>query len=379
MRGRILPGRVEGSHNGANICSRLCEVSFLYSLHIDEARVPDSILCAGDLRATEKVVWMALAMDAHLDEAFLYSPSRLARRTGMSRSTVRKAVARLLSEERFVLATVRLMNKLSEQWLPPGWLQIPVELIMATQLNPQAKVVYAVLVGKDDPEYRLRQFKYSELAELMHLSPQTVKHAVRRLAKLSWLEMEQPHKQAVIRFSLLNPIDKKHSEEVWRIQHKLDTAEYYGEALMTGICTALVDSQHYTPRIRPPFLENPDTGQRLELDLFYYLHYTAFEFNGPQHYGVTKLYSAEQVLEQQKRDQTKEQTCAEEDIELIVIQSRELSWETIKKKIGRRLPLRRDVRINRKLFRLLKPRCRRYREQAKHGWAPSGSTETPHA
>jgi hypothetical protein len=148
---------------------------------------------------------------------------------------------------------------------------------------------------------------------------------------------------------------------------------------MTGICTALVDSQHYTPRIRPPFLENPDTGQRLELDLFYYLHYTAFEFNGPQHYGVTKLYSAEQVLEQQKRDQTKEQTCAEEDIELIVIQSRELSWETIKKKIGRRLPLRRDVRINRKLFRLLKPRCRRYREQAKHGWAPSGSTETPQA
>jgi hypothetical protein len=85
------------------------------------------------------------------------------------------------------------------------------------------------------------------------------------------------------------------------------------------------------------------------------------------------------VLEQQKRDRTKEQTCAEEDIELIVIQSHELSWETIKKKIGRRLPLRRDVRINRKLFRLLKPRCQRYREQAKHGWAPSESAETPQA
>ncbi|MGI6609836.1 MAG: hypothetical protein ACOX4G_04905 [Limnochordia bacterium] len=70
----------------------------MYSLYVDEVNVPLSLLLTRELKASEKIVWMALTMDDQLEESFLFSPSRLGRRTGMSRPTVRRATAKLTTE-----------------------------------------------------------------------------------------------------------------------------------------------------------------------------------------------------------------------------------------------------------------------------------------
>jgi hypothetical protein len=67
-------------------------------LDIEEVRVPISLLLTSQLRATDKVVWLALTLDAELGQRARLSPTRLAARTGLSRPTVRKATAKLTTE-----------------------------------------------------------------------------------------------------------------------------------------------------------------------------------------------------------------------------------------------------------------------------------------
>ncbi|MGI6609670.1 MAG: hypothetical protein ACOX4G_04065 [Limnochordia bacterium] len=348
----------------------------MYSLYVDEVNVPLSLLLTRELKASEKIVWMALTMDDQLEESFLFSPSRLGRRTGMSRPTVRRATAKLTTEGWFAPPARRGPSQAPAQKPSPDRVSVPVELVMATEIHAQAKLVYALLLSKPTDPPRKRQFTYAELAGRMSLSPQTVKHAARQLAKHGWLEMEQAHKRAPIRFSLHNPVDKRNVKEILDVQDELHRATHLGEALMQAIFLALVDCLDFDDGMRPGFMRNPATGKRLEVDLFYYLHNTAMEFNGAQHYRVTERNSAEQVHKQQCRDQTKQQICAKKKIKLIVIQAHELSCKIIKRKIRRRLPFRRGQDFNRRLINYLECRCGEYQQRIdERGWGTASQSE----
>lgn len=67
--------------------------------------------------------------------------------------------------------------------------------------------------------------------------------------------------------------------------------------------------------VRPRWLVNPATGNRLELDLLFPLASVAFEFNGLLH----------RVQEQRARDAVKAWCCWQNGIALVVVRSFELS------------------------------------------------------
>jgi DNA-binding MarR family transcriptional regulator len=272
-------------------------------LDIEEVRVPISLLLTSQLRATDKVVWLALTLDAELGERARLSPTRLAARTGLSRPTVRKATTRLTTEGWYNLPTG--VNQAPAKELSGPRVVMPTELIIATEVSAQAKVVYGALQATLDYRNLQGVFTYASVARMMSLDAKTVKRAARQLAKLGWLEMQQEHKQAPICFSLCNPVARRYMDELLAAQQRLDEAEFFGQALMQEYLSAIFDSDDHKDNASPRFLVNPATGMLLELDRHYDLEAVAFEFNGPQHYTPTKRFSADVVAKQMERDKTK--------------------------------------------------------------------------
>lgn len=86
--------------------------------------------------------------------------------------------------------------------------------------------------------------------------------------------------------------------------------------------------QRKFPSIKPDFLVNPKTNNRLELDGYNRELALAFEHNGSQHYSKNTRFhkSAKQLDEQKYRDRTKKRLCKKNNIVLIVI-------KTIEKKL----------------------------------------------
>lgn len=348
---------------------RLWEVGLLYMEAAEKVYVPVSLLTSSELQATDKVIWLALQLDAHLNRKFLFSPTRLARRTGLSRPTIRRARAKLIAEGWY---TPPKAKRKRVRWQLSGQTAvIPAELIMSTNVKAQAKIVYGVLGSLPKDSTSECTFTYASLAEMMNLNAKTVKRAVCHLAELRWLELEQANKHAPIRFHLRNPVKAKHITEVLKVRDRLMGVPYYGEALMQAMLSALVASRSYHDGSTPDILTNPLTDESLEYDRFYYHHWVAFEFNGQQHYSVTNWFDEEVVAAQKERDQMKREMSKEKGVTLIEIRGEELGWQTLLQEIGKRLPLRRGVRCNRVLINYLERRCESYRERAERGWAPT--------
>ncbi len=102
----------------------------------------------------------------------------------------------------------------------------------------------------------------------------------------------------------------------------------------------------------------------MELDRFYPLYNTAFEFNGPQHYGPTELFSAEDAAKQRGRDLIKVGICLIKDITLLAIHPEDLTLQVMQQKVGSRLPLR-DLRGHDLLINYLESVSRSYRQAAR--------------
>src|SRR5690606_12471297 len=111
---------------------------------------------------------------------------------------------------------------------------------------------------------------------------------------------------------------------------------------MREYLSLLIDSDEYEDNAAPGFLVNPLTEERLQLDR-YYPPGVAFEFNGPQHYGPTEHYTAEEAVKQRVRDLIKAGICAGRGIQLKIVHAEDLSLSKMKKIVGHLLPLR-DLR-----------------------------------
>src|SRR5690606_2563656 len=124
-----------------------------------------------------------------------------------------------------------------------------------------------------------------------------------------WLATTQASQQAPIRFTLINPAETEARRELARVERRLAKEKFKGEGLMRALLSLLVDLDVFEDNASPGFLVNPLTDERLQFDRFYPPS-VAFEFNGPQHYGETELYSAEHAREQRARDLIKIGICA---------------------------------------------------------------------
>jgi len=75
------------------------------------------------------------------------------------------------------------------------------------------------------------------------------------------------------------------------------------------------------PKVRPPFLRNPETGYLLELDCFCEELQLAVEYNGIQHYVWPNFthQSYENFIKQRRRDQLKVDLCDLNGVYLITV------------------------------------------------------------
>lgn len=315
-----------------------------------------SYLLRSDLTAPRKLVWMALRLDRHLKRVKLYSPTRIQRRIGVSRPTIRRAL-------------VGFREPWKPQWDPDlqklARIQVRVkaQLITDKTLPPMARVVYCVLLGLR----RLKRFdilsSYAGIASVLRLQPRTVRRAILQLVGAGWLAVSQKNQRAPLHFSFPDPKETQRRSAIRRIKQRLEKAKYHGEALTLLWCDTLVACDHYKDDHFPEHFTNPFTNERLQADRFYFLgNGVAVEFNGPQHDGPTAMYSEAQAKAQIARDQLKQQISARQKIPLVTIRPEDLTYRRMHELLGKALPLH-SIPADDPVVEYLEYRSKRYRER----------------
>lgn len=330
-------------------------------------QVPFALLFAKELTPAAKLIWIVLRLDELRGRKRSQSPTRLARRTNLARSTVYEAFARLLNsgwcrqyKERS--SAKRRLRTCLPHGVSGRCARFPVDLVEAARsLRPQTLLCFGLLQlralrGTDGGT---GHFKWAELKWVTGLHLRTLKRAVHALKEAGWVATRQKNRLAPIEFAL------QHPDQAWRraAERRLQRHPYAGQALMQEFLTLIVDSRDFVDDASAGFLVNPRTQQLLQFDRFYPLHRVAFEFNGRQHYEPTERFSKEQVAVQRERDKTKQAICRERKITLVVVHAEDLSLAGMLRKVSNLLPLR-DLSGFPRTIRHLENAARRYRKAA---------------
>lgn len=305
-----------------------------------------------ELTPCTKLVAIGLQIDQHLDEKLLRSPSRLRRRLGPSRTTIRKALD--------ILATAY------SELVPPGLSQlfhlkvaVPEELITDKSIPATARVLYCILCGLRQLGMYKTLSSFAGIAEVVGVQARTVRQAVLHLVQAGWLAISQKHKHAPIRFSFPDPVKARQQAERRRAEQVLAKNQVIGETLARVWCDTLVDSNSYHDDCYPEFLINPDTNQLLQADRYYPDHKVIIEFQGPQHDGATERFSEAEAEAQMKRDNIKREICRRLKIPLIELRPEDLRLKRLRKLLGKVLPLKARSK-DEPVIRFLEEESRKY-------------------
>ncbi len=311
-------------------------------LQVRTVDVPLALLLSRSLTPAAKLLWIRLRFDATHKRQRSHMPDRLAKRTGLARSTVYVALKSAVASGWLVSYRQRSSGK--RRWrigFPaldnPSVVKIPVDLIRASHtVRPQTLLCYGLLQATSEFNGLTGFFKWAEFSKKTGLHIKTVKRAIRALAAAHWIAIRQENRRASLWFRLQHA-DQAYKAEVAR---GLGESKYSGEGLLRACLSLIVDTQECEDGARPNFLENPSTGERMELDRFYPVDRVAFEFNGRQHYVATGRFSKQEVIAQRKRDALKRQICKDKKIALVVVHAEDLSLTNLRRKIGDKLPMR---------------------------------------
>jgi hypothetical protein len=309
----------------------------------DTVEMPASILLAPELSASAKLVWIYVRFETQLrpDEGHVGGqspPTELARTltkgsSGFTAPTVRRALRQL--------ATAKLLADRpgGSQAEPGGSASLPADLLLDTRLGMWGKLSYGILQltpGFRDPR---GEFTFPSLSSLAGISVNTLKQAARVLQQTGWLKVTRGKKFAPIHFSLQNPAADQREQRMAAMDRRLAELKPHGEALMQEHLNLLINSDEYEQNVRPGFLVNPYSGEKMEFDR-YYPGKAAFEFQGEQHDGPTDLCPSESmVAKQQARDAIKMDICKRRKITLILLRREDLTLATIRQKVAGVLPL----------------------------------------
>lgn len=380
--------------NGSNLSTRICREGG----QMDRVRVSVDLLLDSTLTASAKVVWMALHLYSVTTWRGRPSVTRLAALTRLSRPTVRKGLTTLVAAGWYRLPAQQPRSSEGAQRSSPerrtstpqgrsstrreGWTQtrmhvgqaqrwyrrdvwIPRELLEDRRIKPQAVVMYGVL--QTTPGFRFPNGKYTceQLRKLTGRAPKTIRRAMNLLTSCGWLVRARKNHLYPFTFTVKNPVHEECVAELARVKKRLNRAKFIGEELMKEYLSLITDLDDFQDNATPGFLVNPFTDERMELDR-YYPGRAAFEFNGPQHYQVTKLSTEKEVDRQYIRDKVKEWICERRGIRLVVVHAEDLTLKTMIEKVGTCLPLR-DLRNRRLIIRHLETVSWRYRRAARRG------------
>ncbi|HHW26042.1 MAG TPA: hypothetical protein GXX23_01730 [Firmicutes bacterium] len=181
----------------------------------------------------------------------------------------------------------------------------------------------------------LRPSSIGDLARKVGFCREKVVASCKRLADAGWLRLESRGRQ-------LKPVcwipHEQQKALVDELKKDCDMAPLTGEFLTCRLTEFWVDHPRIIRNARPDFLENPQTRQRFELDI-YVESILGVEFDGPQHYRETSKFSREQVDEIKAHDLMKEGMCKKAGIPLITLKAPDLSIEGMRKLLPPNIPL----------------------------------------
>lgn len=287
--------------------------------------VPVPLLLSPDLPASAKLIWMVSKLGLASGQS---GSTWLSANSGLSRPTVLKAMAQLAAAA----------------WVATGpyestTVPTPAALVTDRRLGIHARVTYGLLLLTPGFHHPHGRFAHAELAALAHASPNTVAKAVGELARAEWIKVERANRLDRIHFELTFPGFSREQTALAMAQRRLSKSKHFGEGLMREFLSLLVDSDEYSDDARPGFMVNPRSGELLELDRFYPPR-VAFEFNGPQHYRATDMYTAEESAAQRERDYIKMGICLARGVTLVVVHPGDLTLSRMREMVGDLLPQR---------------------------------------
>lgn len=319
----------------ANVCSAHGFVQRNGGIVVAGGTIPIrlSYLLCPDLTASVKLVWLGLRVDQNLKKSVLRSPTRIQRRIGISRPTIRKALDRLKERPRPQVSPD--LHGLSQTQV-----RVNPALITDTAVPALARVLYCLLRGLARHKRADILSSYARIATVVHLQARTVRLAIRALVDAGWLAISQANQRAPLHFSFPDPKVARQRADLRRAKQRLEKSKYYGEALSLLWCDTLVDSTDYQDDYFPDSFTNPLTNQLLQADRYYFDYKVAVEFNGPQHDGPTLHFPAEVAQAQIARDQMKREISERQQITLITLQPKDLTFQRMRKVLGKVLPLR---------------------------------------
>lgn len=312
----------------------------------DSVRVPISLLLDELLKNSDRLVWMMIqldSMDETLSAVDLYSPTRLAKRTRLARSTIYTSLDRLETagwytpngDDGTPQALVNYHLDLSR------WVYMSAELL-TSKLKSRDIVMYGLLKDENYQRELGGQFTYRGLANYTRHCVKTVRRAIHALVQDDWLNTWQKRKSqmAPYEFTLDTPSAKYCREQIEVTKMRLSRSGGHGEAIAMAMVRLVVESSECWANTRPGWLVNPETKELMEIDICFPEHRLAVEFNGPQHYHPTSFASAEDVAKQQNRDKVKAEILREKGFHLVVLTADDLSIDAVINKLQGLVPLR---------------------------------------
>lgn len=295
-------------------------------------RVPASILLDQELSPAAKLVWICLLDSKSAPKPL---PTRLRAKSGLAAATVQRALQELTAAG-LLDATAGLID--ATAGLSCSTVSLPSALLRDRRLRAPAKLLYGMLQLIQGFRKDSVHVTFAGLSALASITAKPLRHAARRLEATGWLKVSRGKKLDPIHFTLQNAAADQHEHLIAAINRRLKS-QHYGENLMRECLTVLINSDEYDDNARPGFLVNPFTSEKLEFDR-YYPPKVAFEYNGPQHDGPTKLFPSEtEAIKQQARDAIKAYIAKRRGITLIVLRREDLSLSTIREKVQGLLPL----------------------------------------
>lgn len=290
----------------------------------EEVLVPREILLNRSLSAASKLVWAARQLTDDTKELRLL--------TGLSSSGVSDAQRRLRDHDLLRPQPIAVSRA--------GCATLPIALLSARSITGQAKLLYAAVQYLPGFSGRSVTTTWAELRSFTDLCLNTLRRAVTILEAQGWLSVHRPGLKGSFRLTLHNPQVDRIRRAIAAADRRLQRAPYLGEALMREWLALLVDCEEFEDDASPGFLINPYTNEEMQFDRFYPPS-VAFEFNGPQHYGPTRLFpDAEEARRQQARDLIKVGICTARGIRLVIVHPEDLTLEGMRHKVEGPLSLR---------------------------------------
>lgn len=300
---------------------------------------PFSLLLSTELATSAKIIWMTLRADVRVKPRLRSSPTRLEKRTGLTRPTVRKALAQLKAGQWYVNDQCCIPLQSTVGTGRRGGIlhaYIPLKLLFDQEIGIQAKVMFGVLQATRGYWRPSGQFTYAYLKEMTDCDLKTIRAAIGELVDAGWIVTSQENQMAPIYFTLSDPDTTRTNACIADINQQLAQAQCKERVLMRAYLSLIVDSDDYRDDASLDIVINPDTGERLSVDRLYRQE-IAFDFQYTRQESVAPEKAEHAAL---SGTRSKAEICQAGGIRLIEVYPEDLTLQAMRQKVGKLLPIR---------------------------------------